>query len=95
MSKLKSRRCSVFFLHFMSRLDWGNSIGVLDFLFILRVPVLRFHRNAEAAIIGKCLIVNVELYKIGLHPNMASCLTPASVPLISHLVCSQCLCVGN
>lgn len=50
MSKLKSRRCSVFFLHFMSRLDWGNSIGVLDFLFILRVPVLRFHRNAEAAI---------------------------------------------
>lgn len=29
---------------------WGNSVGILVFLFILRVPVLRFHSNTEAVI---------------------------------------------
>lgn len=52
-SKLKIEIGQVFRLLFTFHeqvMYWGNSVGILVFLFILRVPLLRFHRNAEAVI---------------------------------------------
>lgn len=79
---------------------WGNSVGILSilvFLFILRVLVLRFHRNTEAVRHINICIINVALVEsVSIQTCLnISCLILTSIPAISHLVCNQCLCVGN
>lgn len=53
---------------------WGNSVGILSilvFLFILRVPVLSFHRNTEAVRTYRYMYNKCNTCRIGLHSNMS------------------------